>query len=54
MAGFKIDAPASPLNTMLHIIFNTAAEITTPISSFQFLFQAAIIRAIKEFGGKIE
>lgn len=50
IAGFNMDIPASPLNTTLHIIFNIAAAITTPISNLQFLFQAAIIRKIKNMG----
>lgn len=37
-AGFRIDKPASPLNTMLQINFKTAAPMMTPNSHFQFLF----------------
>ena len=45
-----MDIPASPLNATLQITFNTAAEITTHISSFKFYFHAAIIRVIKNSG----
>lgn len=50
IAGFNIDIPASPLKTILHNTFSTAAAITSPTSHFQFLFQAAIRRMIKNIG----
>lgn len=50
IAGFKMDIPASPLNATLHKIFSNAAAITIPKSHVHFLFQAAIIRAIKNIG----
>lgn len=50
IAGFKMDFPASPPNATLHKIFSKADAITIPKSHFQFLFQAAIIRAIKNIG----